>query len=218
MIIRQDLIKISKTIYKSFCSFLYLSSDVYFNIWGCKTTQQSTPSSVKDTKYKINAILKFRFQNGQDQRIETQRKRVSAQQVYIDFYRWSHRQTRSIGIPVGDSAGDCATSLYEDPGLNPSVIPSVKSPKNPRHHTVATFQKNYIFRRDTVGIYQRKPIDVFRQYIPIVSPTGIFCRYIPTKVVMELFLLVIFTNEKIPSVISLVFADFLVVVACHGSV
>ena len=76
------------------------------------------------------------------------RNRVLAERVYIDFYRWNHRRTRSVGIPVGESTGDRATSLYGDPGLNPSVIPSVKSSeKNPRHHTVAAFQKNYIIRR-----------------------------------------------------------------------
>jgi len=69
---------------------------------------------------------------------------VSAKWVYIDFYRWNHRRTRS----VGDSAGESVTSLYEYPSLNPSVIPSVKSSeKNPCHHTVVTFQKNCIVRR-----------------------------------------------------------------------
>jgi len=73
---------------------------------------------------------------------------VSAEWVYIDFYRWNHRRTRSVGIPVGYSVGDCDTSLYGDPDLNSSIILSVKSSeKNPRHHTVATFQKNYIIRR-----------------------------------------------------------------------
>jgi len=67
---------------------------------------------------------------------------VSAEWVYIGFYRWNHLRNVSVDIPVGESAGDCATSLYGDPDLNPSVIPSVKSSeKNPRHHTVATFQK-----------------------------------------------------------------------------
>jgi hypothetical protein len=70
------------------------------------------------------------------------RNKVSAEWVYIDCYRWNHQRTRSIGIPVGEFAGDCVTSLYGDPGLNSSVIPSVKSSvKNPRHHTIATFQK-----------------------------------------------------------------------------
>jgi len=63
-----------------------------------------------------------------------------AEWVYIGFYRWNHRRNVSVGIPVGESIGDCATSLYGDPGLNPSVIPLVKSSeKNPRHHTLATF-------------------------------------------------------------------------------
>ena len=106
---------------------------------------------------------------------------------------------------VGDSAGDCATSLYGDPSLNPSVIPSVKSSKtNPRHHTVATLQKNYIIRR-RYGLYI--PTEYVRRYILTVSPTGTVCRYIPTEVEMELFPSVKITDEKIP----LVFADFLVV-------
>jgi hypothetical protein len=79
---------------------------------------------------------------GRKRRRRRMGKRVSAEWVYIGFYRWNHRRTGFVGIPVGDSAGECATSLYGDPCLNPSVIPSVKSSeKNPCHHTVATFQK-----------------------------------------------------------------------------
>jgi hypothetical protein len=70
--------------------------------------------------------------------------------------------------------------------------------KNLRHHTVATFQKNYIIR-------QR-----YGRYIPTVSPMGIVCQYIPTELETELFSSVIFTDEKISAVIPLVFADFLV--------
>jgi hypothetical protein len=67
--------------------------------------------------------------------------RESTKWVYICFYRWNHRHKRSVGIPVGKSAGDCATSLYRDPDLNPSVFPSVKSSeKNQRYHTVALFK------------------------------------------------------------------------------
>ena len=114
---------------------------------------------------------------------EKQRKRVSAEWVYNAFYRWNHWRNVSVGIPVDDSACESATSLYDYPGLNPSVIPSVKSSeKNPRHHMVTTFQKNCIGR-----------------------------RYIPTEFETELCPSVIFTDEKIPSVISLVFVDFLVV-------
>ena len=105
---------------------------------------------------------------------------MSAEWVYIDFYRWNHRRTRS----VSDSAGKSATSLHGYPGLNPSVILSVKSSeKNPRHHTVATFQKKCIVR-----------------------------RYIPTDFETELYPSVNITDEKISSVIPLVFADFLVVI------
>jgi len=136
---------------------------------------------------------------------EKYRKRVSAEWVYIGFYQWNHQRKLSICIPVGDSASDCATSLYGDPGLNPSVIPLVKSPeKNTRHHTVATFQKNYLIRRRYCRYI---PTDVFRRYIPTVSPTGIICRYISTELKTELFPSIRITDEKIP----LVFADFLVV-------
>jgi hypothetical protein len=54
----------------------------------------------------------------------------------------NHRQTFFVGIPVGESAVDYATSLYGDPGLNSLVIPSVKlSEKNPHYHTVELFKK-----------------------------------------------------------------------------
>jgi hypothetical protein len=49
--------------------------------------------------------------------------------VYIGDYQWNHRRKFFFGIPIGESAGDCATSLYGDPSLNPSVIMSVKSSK-----------------------------------------------------------------------------------------
>jgi hypothetical protein len=109
------------------------------------------------------------------------------------------------GQSIGDSAGECATSLYRDPGLNPSVHLSVKSSeKNPRHHTVATFQKNYIIRR-WYGRYI--PMELIRRYIP----TGIICRYIPIELEMELLPSAKITGENISSVIPLVFAGFLVV-------
>jgi len=138
------------------------------------------------------------------------RGREWRQSGYIFYcYRWNHRQTHFVGIPVGDSACESATSLYEDPGLNPSVIPSVTSSEtNPRHHTVATFQKNYIVRRR----YSRYiPTDGFRRYIPTVLPMNVLCRYIPKDFETELFPSVKITDEKISSVSPLVFADFLVV-------
>jgi hypothetical protein len=129
--------------------------------------------------------------------------------VYIDFYRWNPQQNVSVSIPVGESTGDSATSLYGDLGLNPSIIPLVKSSeKNPRHHTVTTFQKNYIIHR---GYSRYIPMNLLCQYILTVSPTGIVCRYIPIELEMELFSSVKITDEKISLVIPLLFADFLVV-------
>jgi len=111
-------------------------------------------------------------------------------------------------MPVSNSAGESAMSLYRYPGLNPSVIPSVKSSKqNPRHHTVATFQTNCIVRQ-RYGRYILT--DVFCRYIPTVSPTDVLCRYILTNFETELFSSVKITNKKILSVSPLVFVDFLV--------
>ena len=128
--------------------------------------------------------------------------------VYNGFYRWKHRQNLSVGISIGDSA----TLLYDYLSLNPSVIPSVKSSeKTPRHHAVASFQTNFIGRQRS-GRYI--PMKIFHRYIPMVSPTDLCRWYIPTDVKTELFLSVIITDEKILSVISLVFAGFLVVQDC----
>jgi len=132
--------------------------------------------------------------------------------VYNGFYRWKHRRNLSVSISIGDSVGDSATSLYDYLSLNPSVIPSVKSSeKTPRHHTVASFQTNFIGHQRT-GQYI--PTKIFRRYIPMVSPTNLCRRYIPTYFKTELFMSVIITDEKIPSVISLVFAGILVVQDC----
>jgi hypothetical protein len=68
--------------------------------------------------------------------------------------------------------------------LNHSVIPSVKSSeKTPCHHVVASFQTKCIVR-----------------------------RYIPSDFETEFSPSVITTDEIFPSVIPLVFSDFLVVV------
>jgi hypothetical protein len=132
---------------------------------------------------------------------EKQRKKVSAEGcLYNGFYRWNHRRTVSVSLSIGDSVGDSATSLYDYLSLNPLVISSVKlSEKTPCHHTVASFQTNFIGRRRS------------GRYIPTVSPTKIFRQYIPTDFETELFPSVIIIDEKIPSVIPLVFAGFLVV-------
>jgi len=41
--------------------------------------------------------------------------------------RGTHRHTRFVGGFVGNSDSELVTSLYEDPSLNPLVIPSIKS-------------------------------------------------------------------------------------------
>jgi hypothetical protein len=94
-------------------------------------------------------------------------------------------------------------SLYGYLSLNPWVIPSVKSSKKtPRHHAVASFQTKCIVCR-RYGRYI--PTDIFRQYIPLVSPTELGLRYIPTDFETEFSPLVITTDEIFPSVIPLVF-------------
>ena len=87
---------------------------------------------------------------------EKQRKRVSAEWVYIGFYRRNHRRTRSVDIPVGDSTGGSVTSLYGYLDLNPLVIPSVKSSE--KIHVIILLQlskKTVSSVSDTVGIYRR---------------------------------------------------------------
>jgi hypothetical protein len=54
--------------------------------------------------------------------------RGSVEWWYINFYRWNHQRTPSIGDFIGHSDGELVTSLYGDPGLNSSVISYVKSP------------------------------------------------------------------------------------------
>jgi len=93
-------------------------------------------------------------------------RRESAECVYIGFYRWNHRRPRPVGIPVSNYNGEWATSLYGDPGLNPSVIPSVKSSeKIQRHHTVSYFQNSIQSIGNTVGIYRRNnSVGTYRPY------------------------------------------------------
>jgi len=83
-------------------------------------------------------------------------RRESEECGYIGFYRWNHRRIRFVGISVGNSDDECVTSLYGNPGLNPSVIPSIKSSeKIPCHHTVSSFQNSIYSVDDVVGIYRR---------------------------------------------------------------
>jgi hypothetical protein len=53
-------------------------------------------------------------------------RRGSVEWWYINFCWWNHRRTHSFDDFVGNSDGESVMSLYGDPGLNPSVIPSVK--------------------------------------------------------------------------------------------
>ena len=99
-------------------------------------------------------------------KMEKQRKRVSAEWVYTSFYRWNHRRTHSIGIPVGDSAGESDTSLNDYPGLNPLVFPSVNSSE--KIHVITPLQlskKGFSVVGDTVGIYRwNNYVCIYRWY------------------------------------------------------
>jgi len=144
--------------------------------------------------------------DGKEEEGETEEESVGRGGVYNGFYRWTHRRIYSIG----DSVGDSAKSLYGYLSLNPSVIPSVKSSeKTPCHHVVASFQTKCIVRW-RYGRYI--PTKYFRRYIPTVSPTELVRRYIPSDFETEFSPSVITTDEIFPSVIPLVFSDFLVVV------
>jgi hypothetical protein len=57
---------------------------------------------------------------------------------YIHFYRGNYQQKYF----VDDSDGEGVTSLYGDPGLNPSIIPLVKAPaKTSKSSTCFFFSK-----------------------------------------------------------------------------
>jgi len=134
---------------------------------------------------------------------EKQRKRVSADRWVNNgffamesptdcFRRWFHRWQCHVTIRI---------SQFESFGNSVSKIVW-------RHHAVAYFQTNYIPRRRN-GRYI--PMEIFRRYIPTVSPTDVGHRYIPTDFEMELCPSVIITDRNIPLVILLVFFGFLVV-------
>jgi hypothetical protein len=107
-------------------------------------------------------------------------------------------------------------------GNVPLVYPSVSQPVTvPRHYSIGkiiwkkstsshrcNFSKIYIIRRQ-YGRYI--PTEYVRQCIPTVLPTEMVCQYIPTKLEKKLFLSVKITDEKISSVIPLIFIYFLVV-------
>ena len=151
---------------------------------------------------------------------EKQRRRELAECVYIAFYRSNHRRITAVSIPVGTSDDKRATSLYGDPDLNLSVIPSIKSyEKIQRHHNVSSFQNSTQFVDNSVGIYRwNNSVGIYRpscrRYVVCryISPTAKFCRCRSTKLEMELYPSVKITDKIILSVIPLVFANFLVVI------
>jgi hypothetical protein len=56
---------------------------------------------------------------------------------------------------VGNSDSECVTSLYGDPSLNLSVIPSIKTSETiPRHHTISSFQNSIDSVGDAIDIYR----------------------------------------------------------------
>jgi hypothetical protein len=116
--------------------------------------------------------------------------------IHRYFHRWLHRWKCHVTVRL---------SQFES--LNHSVGKIIW--KTPRHHTVTSFQTNFIGRQRS-GRYI--PTEIFCRYIPTVSPMDLYHRYIPTDFEMELFPSVIITDEKISSVIPLVFTDFLVVI------
>jgi len=160
----------------------------------------------------VGCILGGERWDGKEEEGETEES-VGRGGVYNGFYQWTHRRKVSVGDSIGDSVGDSAMSLYGYLGLNPSVIPSVKSfEQTPRHHAVASFQTKCIVRR-RYGRYLTT--EYYRRYIPTVSPTELVRRYIPTVSPTELVRQYIpsdFETEFSPSVILLVFSGFLVVI------
>jgi hypothetical protein len=101
---------------------------------------------------------------GCERRRRRSRGRECRQRGYVDngFYRWNRQRNVSVGDSIGDSASENATSLYGYLGLNPSVIPSIKSSeKTPRHHTVASFQTNCIGHRYILSVYTDRISDGF---------------------------------------------------------
>ena len=82
---------------------------------------------------------------------EIEEERVCREWIYW-LLPMELRRTRPIGIPVGNSDGEWVTSLYGDPGLDPSIIPSVKSSeKVPHHQTIFLFQNSIYFVSISVG-------------------------------------------------------------------
>jgi hypothetical protein len=91
---------------------------------------------------------------GMGKKKEKKGTRESVKWWYIHFYRWNHQWTPSIGDSIGNSDGELVTSLYEDSGLNPSVILSVKSlVKNSTLANRLFFYSEY-FVCNYIGIYR----------------------------------------------------------------
>ena len=106
------------------------------------------------------------------------------------FRRWFRRWMCHVAVRL---------SRFESLGHFVGKIVWKKSTSS--HH--CNFPKNYLIHQ------------WYGRYIPTVSPTDIFCRYIQTELETELFPSVKITNEKSPSVIPLVFSGFLVVNPTH---
>ena len=63
-------------------------------------------------------------------------RRESAEWAYINFCRRIHRRNYSVCDSVGYSDGKQGTSLYENFGLNLSVIPSAFQTVNRSRHRI----------------------------------------------------------------------------------
>jgi hypothetical protein len=79
----------------------------------------------------------------------------SAEWWYINFCRWNHQRTPCVGDSVHNSDSELVTSLYGDPGLNPSVILSVKSPTKTFTSSNCFFLNSIYYVCNSVGIYRQ---------------------------------------------------------------
>jgi len=127
-----------------------------------------------------------------EEKWEIEEERIDRVCVYIAFYRWNHRRTTVVSIPVGTFDGEGATSLYEDPGFTVrrsrfesfgySVDKIVWKNSTSSHYFL--FSKFYIVRRQ------------LGRYIPM----ELFCRYTPTELPTVCSPSVYITDGKVLSV------------------